>query len=51
MVEASREAAIHGLYWRQGSQVIDWYDYVDEQQFPGCEGMYVVTMIRDVRGK
>ena len=49
MVEASKDAAAYGLYSKQGFRVIDTYDYVDEQKFPGYEGMHVVTMVRDIQ--
>ena len=51
MVEASRDAAAYGLYSKQGFRAIDTYDYVDEQRFPGYEGMYIVTMVRDFQEK
>ncbi len=51
MVEASKDAAKFGLYSKQGFRVVDTCDYVDEQKFPGFEGMYVVTMVRDVQDR
>lgn len=47
MVEASKDAASYGLYSKQGFRMVDTCDYVEEQKFPGYEGMYVVTMVRD----
>lgn len=44
MVEASKDAARFGLYSKQGFRIVDTYDYVDEQKFPGFEGLYIVTM-------
>ena len=48
MVEASKDAANYGLYLKQGFRTIDTYDYIDKERFPGFEGMYIVTMARDV---
>ncbi|KAF6218267.1 hypothetical protein HO133_006229 [Letharia lupina] len=42
MVEASKDATQYGLYSKQGFRIVDTYDYIDEQKFPGFEGMYVV---------
>ena len=49
MVEASKDAANYGLYSKQGFRTIDTCDYVDQQRFPGFEGIYIVTMARDAR--
>ena len=51
MVEASKDAAMFGLYLKQGFRVVDTYDYVDEQTFPGFEGLHAVTMVRDAQDK
>lgn len=47
VVEASKDATDYGLYSKQGFWVVDTYDYVDEQNIPGFDGMYVVTLVRD----
>lgn len=49
MVEASKDAAKYGLYSKQGFRTVDTCDYVDELKFPGFEGMYVVTAVREAR--
>lgn len=49
MVEASKDAAKYGLYSKQGFRIVDTFDYIDGQKFPGFEGMYVVTMVRDAQ--
>ena len=51
MVEASKDAVQYGLYARGGFRTIDTYDYVDEKRFPGFQGMYIVTMVRDALGR
>ena len=49
MVEASKEATKYGLYSKQGFRTIDTHDYIDEEKFPGLEGTYIVTMVRDAQ--
>lgn len=49
MVEASKDAAKYGLYSKQGFRIVDTYEYIDGEKFPGFEGMYVVTMVRDAQ--
>ena len=49
MVEASKDATKYGLYSKQGFRTVDTWNYIDEQKFPGFEGMYLVTMVRDVQ--
>lgn len=47
MVEASEVAVKYGLYTRRGFRVIDEYHYIDEKRFPGYQGAYLITMVRD----
>ena len=49
MVEASKVAAMYGLYSKHGCRTIDTHDYIDEGKFRGLERMYMATMIRDAQ--
>lgn len=47
MVESSGIAAKCGLYEKHGFRAIDRHNYVDKKAFPGMEGTYIETMVRD----
>ena len=49
MVEASKIAAEIGLYSNRSFETIDTYHYRDEEKYPGFEGMYIVTMVKQAQ--
>ena len=51
MLEASRAAAKHRFYEKQGFESVDSHVYLDKKRFPAADPVSLVIMVRERRAE